>query len=92
MRTAVGSPSTAWMARAHINGDIAWLLPQLSQVSSWWSKDFGTLAPSAPNQSVDQGKEQYKTVQRETIMIILDNDPRFHSGAAVQCRIWTPSS
>lgn len=53
---------------------------------------FGTLLPSAPNQSADQGKEQYKTVQRETIMIILDNDPQFRWGAAIQCRIWTSSS
>lgn len=79
-------------AQAHVNGDVAWLLPQLSQMGSWWSKDFGTLPPSAQNQSADQGKEQYKTVQRETIMIILDNDPQSRSGAAVQCRIWTPSS
>ena len=92
MGTAVGSPSMACTARAHVNGDVAGLLPQLSQVGGWWSKDFGTLPLSAPNQSADQGKEQYKIVQRETIMIILDNDPQFHSGAAIQCRIWTPSS
>lgn len=53
---------------------------------------LGTLLPSAPNQSADQGKEQDKTVQRETIMIILDNDPQFRWGAAIQCRIWTCSS